>query len=155
MQYKEIKGDLFDIDSNKYYLVQCISADFAMGAGIAVEFNKRFNVKNKLKSLVSNGINILPVWDNLSSLRGFCLLLEADHIFNLVTKRNYWNKPTPASIRDALNDLRWQCDDLGIKYLAMPRIGCGLDRQNWNNVSNLIKRIFDDSDIEIIVVNKD
>ena len=40
MEYKEIKGNLFDAPKDAY-LVHCISADFALGAGIAVEFNKR------------------------------------------------------------------------------------------------------------------
>ena len=44
MIYKYEECDLFCVPSN-YYLVQCISADFAMGAGIAVQFNKHFNVK--------------------------------------------------------------------------------------------------------------
>lgn len=39
MIYKYEECDLFCVPSN-YYLVQCISADFAMGAGIAVQFNK-------------------------------------------------------------------------------------------------------------------
>jgi hypothetical protein len=51
MFYKEEKRDLFGVSDN-YYLVQCISADFAMGAGIAVQFNKHFNVKENLKSKV-------------------------------------------------------------------------------------------------------
>ena len=34
MIYSEEQKDLFSV-SDDYYLVQCISADFAMGAGIA------------------------------------------------------------------------------------------------------------------------
>ena len=37
MIYSEEQRDLFSV-SDDYYLVQCISADFAMGAGIAVQF---------------------------------------------------------------------------------------------------------------------
>ena len=39
MFYKEEKRDLFSV-SDSWYLAQCVSADFAMGAGIAVQFNK-------------------------------------------------------------------------------------------------------------------
>lgn len=38
MTYKEEKRDLFRVDTD-YYLAHCISADFALGAGIAKEFN--------------------------------------------------------------------------------------------------------------------
>lgn len=51
MFYKEEKRDLFSV-SDSWYLAQCVSADFAMGAGIAVQFNKHFNVKENLKSKV-------------------------------------------------------------------------------------------------------
>ena len=47
MTYKEEVRDLFSVPDD-YYFVQCISADFGMGKGIAVEFNKRFDTKNKL-----------------------------------------------------------------------------------------------------------
>lgn len=41
MDFKEIKKDLFKM-SEEYALAHCISADAKMGAGIAVEFKKRF-----------------------------------------------------------------------------------------------------------------
>lgn len=44
MKYAEIKKDIFSIQKPCYY-VQCISADFAMGAGIALGFNEHFNMK--------------------------------------------------------------------------------------------------------------
>ena len=33
----------------------------------------------------------------------------------------------------------------------MPIIGCGLDRLEWSRVSNIIKEIFENDDIEILV----
>ena len=48
MLYKEEIRDLFSV-SEDYALAHCISADFAMGKGIVVEFNKRFDMKNRLR----------------------------------------------------------------------------------------------------------
>lgn len=48
MTFTEKNMDLFSVP-NDYYLAHCISADFALGAGIAVEFNKRFDMRRKLK----------------------------------------------------------------------------------------------------------
>ena len=45
--------DLFTVPED-YYLAHCISADFGMGKGIVVEFNKRFNLKNKLVKSYGN-----------------------------------------------------------------------------------------------------
>ncbi len=49
MEFREEKRDLFSVPED-YYLAHCISADFAMGKGIVVEFNRRFDMKNKLKA---------------------------------------------------------------------------------------------------------
>lgn len=56
MIYREEIKDLFSI-SDEYYLAHCISADFGMGKGIAIEFNNRFNMKRKLKSKYPNYLN--------------------------------------------------------------------------------------------------
>ena len=38
-----------------------------------------------------------------------------------------------------------------IKKVAMPVIGCGLDKLEWYKVSGIIKEVFADTDIEILV----
>ena len=40
---------------------------------------------------------------------------------------------------------------LECKKIAMPVIGCGLDRLDWSKVSDIIKDVFSDTDIEILV----
>ena len=72
-------------------------------------------------------------------------------VFNLVTKKRYWEKPTMENMKKALIILRRQCEKYDIKKLAMPKIGCGLDGLYWNVVSHLIQEVFYDSDIEIMV----
>ena len=49
MTFTEIHGNLFDrkLEENEFY-VHCISRDYACGAGIAKEFNKRYNLTRKL-----------------------------------------------------------------------------------------------------------
>ena len=46
------------------------------------------------------------------------------------------------------------CLEKGIKKVAMPTIGAGLDRLNWKDVSKQINSIFADTDIEILVCKK-
>lgn len=136
MKYNERKGNLFQLDNDKYYFAHCISADYELGAGIAVEFQKRFHLKNDLKRIGSNK---------------YPELLTIDHIFNLVTKRNYWNKPTYDSITRCIHLMREFCKNQKINYLAMPRIGSGLDRLQWSKVREIIEEEFRDLDIEIEV----
>ena len=39
----------------------------------------------------------------------------------------------------------------GIRKIAMPIIGCGLDGLKWDKVSTIIKNIFNNTDIEILI----
>ena len=43
------------------------------------------------------------------------------------------------------------CETENITKIAMPKIGCGLDKLKWEDVSSAIKEIFADSQIEIVV----
>ena len=45
--------------------------------------------------------------------------------------------------------MKEQIVEKNITKLAMPKIGCGLDKLKWNNVRCIIKDIFKDLDIEI------
>ena len=80
---------------------------------------------------------------------GFCVY-EAP-VYNLITKRFVWEKPTLDTLRTALCDLKEQLQNSALKKVVMPKIGCGLDRLNWADVSELLKTIFNDLDIEIVV----
>ena len=73
------------------------------------------------------------------------------HVFYLVTKERYFNKPTMESLEASLRRMRDLCTQHHVRRLAMPRIGCGLDQLEWNQVSQLIQQIFKDDDIEITI----
>lgn len=144
MVYKEEIRDLFSVPED-YYLAHCISADFGMGKGIVVEFNKRFNMKQKISKLYPDGFRYS---DGCYEPIG-CILI--DRVFNLITKKRYFDKPTYYTLEGALYFMREICQDNDIKKVAMPAIGCGLDRLNWNKVSEIIKKMFADVDIVILV----
>ena len=54
-------------------------------------------------------------------------------------------------MRQALGTMKQICLSHGISCVAMPTIGAGLDKLPWEWVSSEIQRIFQDTDIEIIV----
>jgi hypothetical protein len=135
MTLTEEKRNLFDIP-DKYYLAHCISSDYALGAGIAIEFQKRFKLRD---TLVALGTGQYP--------NTICI----GRVFNLVTKDRYWNKPTYETLKFTLEQMKGFCVDDDIKYLAMPKIGCGLDRLQWSRLREIIEDIFSDTDINIMV----
>ena len=147
MTIREEQRDLFTVPTD-YTLVHCISADLAMGAGIAKEFAKR-----GAKAQLQRDYQDIEVGDCLvSDTTGWRAEL------NLVTKEKYWQKPTYETMRMVLEDAKWLYEEVlsyGITVkLAMPRIGCGLDRLQWNKVKAIIEEVFADTDVEILVCVK-
>ena len=144
MQYREEIRDLFSV-SDDYYLAHCISEDFALGTGIAVEFNKRFDMRRKLNEEFPDFSDYM----NHYRLQGECILI--DRVLNLVTKQKYYHKPTYKSIKQALQFMKTVCEANNIRKVAMPLIGSGLDKLQWDKVSKIIQDVFEYTDIEILV----
>ena len=144
MTYREEIRDLFSVPDD-YYLAHCISADFGMGKGIVVEFNKRFDMKKKLQSKYPDYLNQFIC----HRIGGDCILEGI--VFNLITKERYFEKPTIITMRIALEKMKKICLENNITKVAMPTIGAGLDRLTWSDVSKQINHIFNDTDIEILV----
>lgn len=144
MTFTEIKKDLFTM-SDDYYLAHCISADFKMGAGIAVLFNKHFDMKNILTQKYPK------YYDDFVNHRtgGDCIL--EGRVLNIITKEHYFQKPTIITMMIALVKLKTICLENNIKKIAMPTIGCGLDGLKWDIVSKTIQDTFKNTDVEIVV----
>jgi O-acetyl-ADP-ribose deacetylase (regulator of RNase III) len=139
MTYKEEHRDLFSVNFKEWTPAHCISLDCKMGAGIAVPMRKKFKLGG-LKKVVDNA---------LYSRAGFCV--HHNGVYNLITKKNYWNKPTYENLKDSIISMMFHSSDYNIKKIAMPKIGCGLDRLSWLKVREIIKEVFKDTDIEILV----
>lgn len=141
MLYREFYGDLFQIKT-EYTLVHCISADCAMGKGIAsifAEVNPRMR-----ESLLSRR----PMISNALHYNG-----EGPHaVINLVTKQRYFHKPTRKDFNESIRSLRRVVETYHIDKIAMPLIGAGLDKLSWSVNRQVIQNTFSDLDIDIVVV---
>ncbi|MCI8422436.1 MAG: hypothetical protein HFF50_02725 [Lawsonibacter sp.] len=144
MIYQEDVRDLFSVPE-EYYLAHCISADFAMGKGIVVEFNKRFQMKQRLRQAYPNYLERFVA----EQMEGDCILMG--RVLNLITKERYFHKPTISTMRTALQKMKEISEEEGISKIAMPMIGAGLDRLQWKDVAAQIKDVFQRSDVELLV----
>lgn len=140
----ESKGDLFQLDSS-YVLVHCISKDCKMGAGIADQFRKKYPAMKPYCLSQAPAVGKAIYYDPKSG---------ANPVFNLVTKTVYYSRPTYETLERALSDLKRQCLAMGVEKLGMPQLGCGLDRLNWTRVRAIIRKTFQDTDMEIAVRSK-
>jgi O-acetyl-ADP-ribose deacetylase (regulator of RNase III) len=68
-----------------------------------------------------------------------------------ITKARYFHKPTYASLESSLRAMRVHMEQHGVKHVACPRLGCGLDGLMWAQVSELLRKVFADVDCTITV----
>lgn len=142
MEIIEEKKDLFTVPQG-YYLAHCISGDYALGAGIAKQFVDIYNMRNKLHHQypIEKGQKYGYV--------GEALLV--DNVFNLVTKPRSFHKPTYDTLYGAILDMAKQMEEKEIDKLAIPMLGCGLDKMDWDDVLDIITDIIEDMDVKILV----
>ena len=129
-------GDLFSSPEN---LAHCISEDCQMGKGIAVRFKTLFGGQSEIiQQRVKTG--------------GLAVLLRGNRfVFYLVTKKRYYNLPTYENLERSLVCLREFCIKHGVVNIAMPKIGCGLDKLQWEKVYTILRRVFNETDIKITI----
>ena len=110
-----------------------------LSQGIAKEFRERFNHLEPLKSL-NKGVNeICEVEEN------------GRMIYYLITKENYWEKPTYETLFIALQNLKSIMQAGKINSISMPRLGCGLDGLKWHKVRTMLRFIFSGTDIKVTI----
>jgi len=128
----ECRKELLNIDKCPRIL-HCISRDRAMGMGFA----------RQVTSYIQR--NPMGVWHTLDAAPDVLFwFAETKMIANLITKENYFEKPTIADLALLLcqfeelsraNPLSfggiWDC----------PRIGCGLDRLEWEEVKGIMEAV--------------
>jgi O-acetyl-ADP-ribose deacetylase (regulator of RNase III) len=59
--------------------------------------------------------------------------------------------PTYESLEASLISMKNHMVANDVKELAIPQIGCGLDRLKWEQVEESIQRVFGDTDITVTV----
>lgn len=137
-------GDLFQEVEPHVSLAHCVSQDLKMNKGIAKEFRSRFG---RVSELQKEGVGV----------GGVAVLAEGSSrfIYNLVTKAKYSGFPTYECLRKSLEAMREHAVEHNVKEIAMPRIGCGLDKLEWNAVRTLLKNVFLRHNITLTIFHLD
>ncbi|XP_028135817.2 uncharacterized protein LOC114330619 [Diabrotica virgifera virgifera] len=135
---QEENRDLFDMPED-WSLAHCVAEDLRMGSGIAVVFR---NVYNHVDILLNQH-------QKPGGLA--CLKLSKKYIFYLITKTKSNGKPTYKDFWCSMKKLRDVIKQLQVVKLAVPALGCGLDRLDWFTVKHMISFLFKDIPINIVV----
>lgn len=127
----EVKGDLFhSLDSKCMALAHCVSEDLVMGKGIAVEFKHRFGRLPELCAQKPKVGGVVSLTHQMPTGR--------KEIYYLITKAKYWGKPTYKTLESSLRTMCAHATTNDISSIAIPKIGCGLDRLSWPRVKAIL-----------------
>ena len=147
-QLQYIDADLFTAPCD-VPLAHCVSADLLMSAGIAVQFTNAFGDKQAIRNKVTvHGARSI---DKLTPGTLLVLPTTSRYIYYLVTKPRAGHKPTYKAIRKSLQLMRKHAETKDIAFIAMPKIACGRDTRNWTMVEAIIKTVFANSSINIVI----
>jgi O-acetyl-ADP-ribose deacetylase (regulator of RNase III) len=139
-------GNLLEAETEA--LVNTINTVGIMGKGIAFQFREIFPENYKLyrKAVQAKEIKIGKVFvTQIQTLHG------ERYIINFPTKTN-WKYPSKLEyISQGLDDLKRVIQQLSIKSIALPPLGCGNGGLDWNIVKHEIENRLSDLNIEIII----
>ena len=77
--------------------------------------------------------------------------LDDRFIYQLVTKKRFFQKPTYDSLRQSLEAMKNHANKHKVTHISTPKAACGLDRLEWHKVERLIKEICAQSNLTITV----
>lgn len=143
-----VTGDLFttpDLDA----LAHGVNCKGAMGAGIAVEFKKRWpEMARKYRTQCYGNTRGGPLKPG-----GFYAWRSPDGlwILNLATQ----DKPGPfATLRWIESSLTLALGQFNERTIGLPRIGCGIGGLAWDQVRDLLSFIGDKTSNHLVVVSR-
>ena len=142
-----VKGNLLDADAQA--LVNAVNTVGVMGKGIALQFKKRFPDNYKLYRKACNE-GVVQV-GKMFVTRDQDLIGEKI-IINFPTKKEWYKKSQYSYIDEGLKDLANVIQDMKIRSIAIPPLGCGNGGLNWEKIKELIeKHLGNLTDVELFV----
>ena len=141
---KEIEGDLLKAPKESM-LAHCISGDYSLGAGLAAKIDEKFDMRYELFYNYD-----IPLGEKYNK-EYLGKALKVKQIYNLVTKPTTHSHPTYENLQSALEDVRDDMVANNYTMLAIPRLGCGMDKMRWDKVKGIVEEVFKDTDIKITV----
>lgn len=137
-----VRGDLFG--SGLSAMAHGCNCAGAMGAGIALEFRKRYprmyaEYRHRCLKGQFNPGDVFP-WSE-----------DGVTIFNLGTQADWHHGATLSSIDRSVERMTQLASDMGIGCVGLPRIGAGLGGLPWFQVRVILERLGETTPIELRV----
>ena len=133
-------GNIFD--SKAHTLVNCVNMVGVMGAGLALQFKKKF--PQCFESYVQTCI------DHSLSYKWFHFYQDTNHgIWNFPTKK-HWAKPSKIEyVHKGLKAFTDNYKECGIVSVAFPQLGCGRGGLDYDDVKPIMIEYLEPLDIPV------
>ena len=138
MKITEVNMNLITVPQG-WYIAHAISADLNFKVGLPAVMDRVYHIEQRMKK----------IFDEDEIKPGYTFQLG--NLFNLVVKDSTYDAPDIDSLMDALVGMRDYLEDEEADRLAIPKLCCGRNGLEWEEVLETIKFVFEDSDIEIMV----
>lgn len=144
---REAHGNLLEADADA--LVNTVNTVGIMGKGIALQFKRAYPAMFKSYERAAKAGEVkLGKMDVHETGR----LSGPRYIINFPTKTHWRARSRLDDIRSGLIDLVRVVDELGVKSIAVPPLGCGNGGLDWRDVEPLIASAFEERpDVEVLV----
>jgi O-acetyl-ADP-ribose deacetylase (regulator of RNase III) len=143
MTLSEVVGDLFD--AGLPAIGHGCNTKGAMGAGIAVEFRRRYPemYREYRRRCASGGFRLgeIFVWEAPDRI-----------VYNLATQPRPGPSATVDAIRESVTRALVDAEVRGLAQLGVPRLGAGLGGLDWEAVRTALLEASTSSPVELVVV---
>lgn len=127
VNYEEVQKDLFDLPPY-YNICYGIPADLSLGSETAKRLESYYHFTEKVENDYEDRCVGEAIW-----VRNLFLLMIANKKYEPITMTN---------LENCIEDLAQYCINEEVAYLAMPLLGCGKGKLNWEDVRSMIIRTF-------------
>lgn len=135
-------GDIFATNVDAY--AHGCNCQGKMGAGIAIEFRKRWPSMYKEYAALCGMGHLRPgnvfEWSNVEP-----------RIFNLMTQPDTKHSATVEAIKESMEEMIRQARAKKIRSIAMPVVGCGLGGLDWETQVKPVIESLDTRDIDLYI----
>ena len=138
--YEERQVDMLSLPVY-YHIAFAIPADLSFGSTTARQIDAFYGLRDKLKKAVEKYEDECEDLETGWLKAGDTICIE--NIFVMFTTNKKYQRPTLDTIRSCVRDIAEECYENKIRYLAMPRVGCGHGHLNWDVVKEAILDEFD------------
>lgn len=138
--YEERQVDMLSLPIY-YHIAFAIPADLSFGSTTARQIDAFYGLRDKLKKAVEKYEDECEDLETGWLKAGDTICIE--NIFVMFTTNKKYQRPTLDTIRSCVRDIAEECYENKIRYLAMPRVGCGHGHLNWDVVKEAILDEFD------------